>query len=379
MSRRSSLSNRLSRLKKDGMAPQGRNIDSLKQRHSGETILPGWIEIYPSVWKRSVLKKNILPSFFSDSLIFPGNTESQKLIFYDTETTGLSTGAGTIPFLIGLGRVSGDDFEIIQYFLADYPGESSMLESLKREFTENSYYISYNGKSYDSHLINTRFLLNRLDYRRREEVDLLYLSRRFWRNKLENCRLGTIESEVLGINRGFDIPGSEIPDVWFDYLKTGNTNKLELVFSHNLQDIYSLSILLITIERIISEQPDDFAYDKYGLARFLMLKRPEIAIKLLHDEFEQGNRKAGQFLSLYYKREENWDSAVKIWRKLNTRGYNYFAVEELAKYYEHKRKDTSKALAVVDQILKSPFSPGGEKKERLLYRRERLLRNRTKN
>jgi len=216
MSKRSSLSGRLSRLKKDGLSPHKNNADSPEKKSGSivRTFPPGWEEIYPSVWRRIELKENVLPSEFKNSLLVPENTNVENLIFYDTETTGLSTGAGTIPFLIGLGRVRGVNFEIVQYFLADYPGEPLLLEALKKDFPEDCFYVSYNGKSYDSHLINTRFLLNRITYSHREEIDLLYVCRRLWKKKLENCRLGTIEEQVLQIKRGPDIPGAEIPDVF---------------------------------------------------------------------------------------------------------------------------------------------------------------------
>ncbi len=376
MSKRGSLSGRLSRLKKDGFAPpiKGEMQKNKTVHNHPAVLLPGWEEIYPSVWRRAVLKENILPFEFEESVLFQQIRESKNLIFYDTETTGLSTGAGTIPFLIGFGRVRESSFEIVQYFLADYPGEAQMLEALKRDFAVDSTFVSYNGKSYDSHLINSRFLLNRITYAQREELDLLYVSRRLWKTRLENCRLGTIEEQVLGIKRGPDIPGAEIPDVWFDFLKTGNTDKLKLVFSHNLQDIYSLSLLLNTVDIIYRDCPDGFKYDKYSLGKLLLFHGREGGLILLKNEYECGSREAGQFLSLHYKRGEEWDLALSIWKRLNKNGYNLFAVEEMAKYYEHKSTDYKKALSLVDKMLKSPLAPAGEKRERLIYRRERLKR-----
>jgi uncharacterized protein YprB with RNaseH-like and TPR domain len=370
VSRKSSLSSRLSRLKKDGLTHSVQKIKTNLQKIE----LTGWEQIDTSVWRRSVFKDNILPRTFQDSLLLQKGTTAEELIFYDTETTGLSTGAGTIPFLIGFGRVKEEKFEIIQYFLADYPGETFMLESLKKEFPENSYYVSYNGKSYDSHLINSRYLLNGIDYKRGEEIDLLYLSRRLWKNKLENCKLGTIEEKILKIKRGPDIPGSEIPDVWFDFLKTGHLEKLKLVFSHNLQDIYTLSTLLVKINEITETLPENENYDIFNLGKLFLLRDLEKGIQLLNREITAGNREAAQFLSILYKRQENWDSAIAIWKNLNKNGFNLFATVELAKYYEHKIKAPGKALRIIDKLLKSPFSPSGEAEDKLQYRRKRLLR-----
>ncbi len=376
MSRKGSLAGRLARLKKEGLSPPvKRDTNCSKTVKTERVSLPsGWERIYPLVWKRSVRMGKILRDEFNNSLLLPDKTRAENLIFYDTETTGLSTGAGTIPFLIGLGWINGDSFEVIQYFLEDYPGEADMLTALKDDFTENGLCVSYNGKSYDSHLINTRFLMNRIKYKRGPEIDLLYLSRRLWRSKLENCRLGTIEKHILDIERGDDIPGNEIPDVWFDFLKTGDIEKLELVFSHNLQDIYSLSLLLEKIESIVEELPDLGDYDKLNLGRILLDSQKDKGLELIDREYQSGNREAGEYLSLYHKREGDWDNAMKIWKRLNKRGGNLFATIEMAKYYEHKLKDPLKALNTLDKLLKSPLSPTGDIKEDIIYRKKRLLR-----
>ena len=370
MKKGSSLSSRLKHLKKDGLT----HSDSKSESKTENVLLPGWVKINPLVWRRSVLKKNILRNEFHQSLLIPEGYTSKNLIFYDTETTGLSTGAGTIAFLIGLGRIQKDSFEVIQYFLADYPGEKAMLDYLKRDFPSDSLYVSYNGKSFDSHLITTRFLLNRIECKRGKEIDLLYLSRRLWKNKLENCRLGTIEEHILNITRGPDIPGSEIPDVWFDFLKSGNLDKLKLVFSHNLQDIYSLALLLEKMEDIIEYLPESDNYDVFNLGKTLLQSQKNKALGLISREYVSGNREAAQFLSLFYKREGEWDSAVIIWKKLNKKEYNLFAAVELAKYYEHKIQKPVKALHVIDTLIKGPLKPSADVLEKLLYRKKRLLR-----
>lgn len=374
MSKRGALSGRLSRLKKEGLSPaldRNRKVAE-KSTSFGLSSLSGWTEVSPHVWRRSVMLENPLLHEYRGSLMLPEDQKSSQIIFYDTETTGLSTGAGTIPFLIGLGKINKDRFEIIQYFLADYPGEPRMLQAIKEEFEENSLFVSYNGKSYDSHLINTRFLMNGIKSGHRDEVDLLYMSRRLWKSLLVNCRLGTIEEQILSVQRGPDIPGAEIPDVWFDFLKTGTTEKLELVFSHNLQDIHSLSLLLHVIETITKEYPEDISYDRYALGRMLLFYGRTEGIQLLENEFHAGKREAGQFLSLYWKREENWDNAIPLWEKMNKTGCHLFSVEELAKYYEHKLKDYDKAISVLDKMFKGPLPPAGDIKERLLHRKKRL-------
>lgn len=378
MSKRGSLSGRLSRLKKEGLShPAERTEKAAEKKQSfGLSSLQGWIEVFPQVWRRSVILENPLCDEYGKSLILPEKQKSSQIIFYDTETTGLSTGAGTIPFLIGLGKIHKEGFEVIQYFLADYPGEPQMLDAIKREFEEDSLFVSYNGKSYDSHLLNTRFLMNGIKADHRDEVDLLYMSRRLWKSLLVNCRLGTIEEQILNVQRGPDIPGAEIPDVWFEFLKTGATEKLELVFSHNLQDIHSLSLLLHVIETITSEHPQEILFDRFALGRMLLFYGRAEGIQMLENEFNSGHREAGQFLSLYWKREGQWDKAIPLWEKMNKTGCHLFSVEELAKYYEHRSKEYEKALTIVDKMMKGPLPPAGEIRERLLHRKKRLQEKR---
>jgi hypothetical protein len=268
----------------------------------------------------------------------------------------------------------GDKMEILQYFLSDYPGEQAMLEDLDRIFRKYRLFISYNGKTYDSHLLNTRFLMNGLHVESRRELDLLYISRRLWKNVLENCRLGTIEDAVLQIKRGPDIPGGEIPDVWFDFLKTGHTDKLTRVFSHNVQDIHSLAVLLDKIEMLIAGNDLETPCDSLALAKILLFHKRDEGLEILNREFEGGNRKAGEFLSLHYKRFGDWEKALKIWEKLNINGYNFFASIEMAKYYEHRIRDFTKALSYIDPLLKGPLPVPPLLKEELLHRKKRLWR-----
>ncbi len=379
VSKRRSLSGRLSLLKKEGLSKVANQTSSTK-RFDATTVepLPGWDIISPLVWRRTVKMDNPLKSLYNNPVLFPERVSAEELIFYDTETTGLSTGAGTIPFLIGLGKITDKSFYIIQYFLVDYPGETELLLALKKDFPENHFYISYNGKSYDSHLINSRYLMNRIECRRGLEIDLLYISRRLWKRKLDNCRLSTIEEEILNVIREGDIPGSEIPDVWFDFLKTGGKKQLELVFSHNLQDIYSLALLLEEINYITEEYPTDKNYDSYNLGKLFLQngndKEIKKGIKVLEREYLKGSYESGQYLSLYYKRSGNWEKALSIWEEMNVKGVNLFSVLEIAKYFEHKKKEPLKALVVLNRLLKSPYSPSGEIGEKLLYRKKRLLR-----
>ena len=182
------------------------------------------------------------------------------------ETTGLSGGAGNTAFLIGVGYQSEDVFTVIQIFLADYPGEAAMLERYEKIIEEDRPQISYNGRSFDSQVLKTRFLLNRMPPPFRPQVDLLYPARRLWGTLLPNVALGTLEKEVLGVFREDDLPGREAPDAWFSWLK-GNTDRIEGVFRHNAEDIVSLAKLAAKMEDWGNVEPEAFTAALGGSAR----------------------------------------------------------------------------------------------------------------
>ncbi|MDT8299641.1 MAG: ribonuclease H-like domain-containing protein, partial [Spirochaetaceae bacterium] len=174
----SHLSQRLARLRESGLAPKVR--DSASRNRS---IIPpesGWSPLADDVWERRVVMPAILPDKFEDPFVLSGLTRSEDLVFYDLETTGLSGGAGNIAFLIGIGRQSEGEFVVTQIFLADYPGEPAMLERYRDLSGSSSVQISYNGRSFDSQVLKTRFLLNRMPPVYSPQVDLLYPSRRMW-------------------------------------------------------------------------------------------------------------------------------------------------------------------------------------------------------
>ena len=164
-------------------------------------------------------EKNILCQWAGASNLADNNISS--FVFLDTETTGLSGGTGTIAFMIGAARVVGSQFRVEQFFLRNPAEEKAQLAALASFVEGASAIVSYNGKSFDLPIINTRYVLNRiknpfLDF---EHFDLLHIARRVWRRRLKQCNLGNIEKEILGFFRsGVDIPGYLVPEFYRDYL-----------------------------------------------------------------------------------------------------------------------------------------------------------------
>ena len=167
--------------------------------------------------------------------------------YFDTETTGLSTGAGTVVFLAGLGHLEGDRLVVRQLLLPDYPHEPALLRLVAAELASLSRVITYNGRGFDMPLLATRLTVHRL-FRELASLpelhdDLLPVARRLYRRPLGGARLADVEAGVLGVVRSSDCPGSEVPSRYFGYLRGGSPDLLTDVLDHNLQDIVSLALL----------------------------------------------------------------------------------------------------------------------------------------
>lgn len=174
--------------------------------------------------------------------------------YLDTETTGLSTGAGTVPFLAGLGVLAGSRLVVRQLVLPDYPDERALLRRLVSELETKERLVTYNGRGFDVPLLVSRltvhgFFAEQAALPARHD-DLLPVARRLWRRVLGGARLAEIEASVLGVRRIGDCPGSEAPLRYFAYLRDGSPQLLTAVLDHNLQDIVSLARLEAHVVRL---------------------------------------------------------------------------------------------------------------------------------
>jgi uncharacterized protein len=174
--------------------------------------------------------------------------------YFDTETTGLSTGAGTVVFLAGLGHVECSSLVVRQLLLPDYPHEAALLRLVAGELAALPRLVTYNGRGFDLPLLITRLTVHRL-FREMAALperhdDLLPVARRLYRRPLGGARLADVEAGVLGVVRSGDCPGSEVPSRYFGYLRGGSPDLLTDVLDHNLQDIVSLALLEAEIVRM---------------------------------------------------------------------------------------------------------------------------------
>ncbi|HEX7325946.1 MAG TPA: ribonuclease H-like domain-containing protein [Rhodanobacteraceae bacterium] len=173
--------------------------------------------------------------------------DAARVLFFDTETTGLAGGTGTRAFMLGAAAWEPRALRIRQLLLTRLSAETAMLAAFARWLQPDTVLVSYNGKSYDAPLLRTRYRLARLPDALGDlsHVDLLHPTRRRYRGRFENCRLVTIERHVCGVIRPDDLPGSEAPAAWRTYLRGGPAANLRRVLQHNQQDIASLALLLL--------------------------------------------------------------------------------------------------------------------------------------
>ncbi len=346
--------------------------DLRKQRESGDfeidKVVPGQVvgdndlgfylvqETFPldthqgAIALRSVLDvcgEHIALSASDDELC---EFDPRKALFIDTETSGLSGGTGTVAFLIGVGYFVDDGFRLDQCFMRDYDDEEPMLEYLAEVFKEKKAVVSYNGKSFDLPLLRTRFIQNRIPFRADSimHFDLLHAARRFWKRRLGACNLTNVERMILGIERHGDVPSYEIPQMWFDYIRTRDARRLDGVFYHHKMDILSLVALTAWLSRCLSS-PDgtgfEHAEDRLSMVRvFFLQKKYEHAIvqgeQLLEIE-EQGElrKECLEYIALAAKRLSDWQRMEGSYALLlQENPTNLLARLELAKHYEHRAR-----------------------------------------
>ncbi len=275
-----------------------------------------------------------------------------KLAFVDTETTGL--GAAACPFLIGVAYYEDNKLILEQLFMRDIDDEEAVLGYFTNKFSGYTV-VSFNGKSFDIPLIKSRCILNTIspDKFAEEQYDLLHLSRRIWKKRLESCRLNNIEEQILNFARGNDIDGSLIPELYKEYLKTGKPDDIIKIIEHNKHDIVTMSILLTRLLRIerdpvneLSNKLDLMHLGESYFNRKEYTKALECLDSVIHTRTDPITLyTAMKYISLIHKKNKNYTECVFYWNKMDKMGIDaIFPVTELAKYYEHTEKDNEKAL-----------------------------------
>lgn len=316
--------------------------------------------------------------------------ESGGIFFLDTETTGLSGGTGNFAFLVGIGYPVNSGFRVDQYLIRNPLEEPSMLLAVSNFVESMSCIATFNGKAFDVPLMNNRYVLNRLEkpFVNLSHLDLLHISRRIWKSRLESRALQDLEREILEIPRDEnEVPGWMIPEIYFEYQKTHDPSRLAGVMYHNRMDILSLAALTIYINQLLREiQESHFSInplDLFSIGRIyddsgFKDQAEKIYLECISsDALEYSKEKEAYFhLGMIYKNSQRWEDAISMF-SFSSNLKDYLSTIELAKIYEHHVEDLNRALFWVrmgkDLIEKSDL-PRYRKKQ--LLKEEEIRENR---
>jgi len=311
--------------------------------------------------------------------------------FLDTETSGLAGGTGTYAFLVGAGRFVQGQFLLQQFFMRDPAEEPAMLEGLARFLAPCKALVTFNGKAFDAPLLVTRYTMHRmpLPFKGYSHVDLLPLARRLWRDRLPSRALKYLEEHVLGMTRtSEEVPGYEIPWLYFDYLRSGDARPLAGVFYHNAMDVVAMAALLAHTSEMMADPYN--GHVQHGLDFIALGKLFEHLGQLdeaaqLYERGLQSDLTEADFgvavrrLSILQKRRGDLEQAIRLWERAAADGHVY-AFIEMAKYYEHRQRDVKAALkwtkSAHRQIKKldAPAYVRAHWREEIEHRMQRLKR-----
>jgi uncharacterized protein YprB with RNaseH-like and TPR domain len=319
-------------------------------------------------------------------------TVAEPLLFFDLETTGLSGGAGTVAFLVGCGYFDRGGFHTKQLFLSGYEAEHDLLVALGALVPGFGGLVTYNGRTFDIPLIETRYLFHRMasPFEGAAHLDMLHPARRLWRRRnsrfgerdarqgsrnadVESCSLGSLEEAVLGLQREGDVPGFEIPSRYFHYLRTGDGSGLAAVFEHNRLDLISLAAITSIAIGMVDEGPGSARSPNESLALGQIFERADrsevaavcyqTAAGLGESPWEPRAIEAGlraealRRLALLQRRQQRFADAADAWRQLSEiesdHAFRGEATRALAIHHEHRARDLTVAREYAEEALKS--------------------------
>src|SRR5579859_934089 len=292
---------------------------------------------------------------------------AERVLYLDTETTGLSGGTGTYAFLVGIGHFCDGGFRLRQYFQTDFGQEPALLRALADYLPAFDAVVTFNGKSFDLPLLETRFTINGLlrgkahgpNVRELPHLDLLHPARRIYRDRFGSCRLGELEQQVLGLTRVEDVPSWEIPALYFRYVRTRRFRAVQPVFDHNALDVLSLVTLQAHLCDLFGGDGARCAEDRLALGRACEadgLAAEAIANYRAALEIGLGpalRHDCERRLSLLLRKLGRWEEAVELWQAVIARPRNQqlYAYVELAKFHERAARDFCGAIECTRQAL----------------------------
>lgn len=322
-----------------------------------------------------------------------------RTVFIDLETTGLSGGAGTLAFLVGCGYFDLGAFQVRQFLLTSFARERALLSAVAEFLGDAELIVSYNGKTFDLPVMETRWSFHRLaaPLDGLPHFDMLHPARRLWSGRTGadegGCRLSTLERVLFGVRRVGDVPGLEIPSRFFRFLRTGDPRPLEPVLEHNRLDLVSLAAVTARAVRLAHDGADACRDCAEALALGRVYERAgefERALACYRRAASSASAdvsgEAWYRLGLRHRRDRRFADAAACWhaildltaaahrrRNAPMRALRQFAAEALAVHHEHRARDLSAARELACFALEEAEGPG-KRQDGLKHRLARLDR-----
>jgi uncharacterized protein len=322
-----------------------------------------------------------------------------SLLFLDLETTGLFGGAGTQAFLIGCAAIEGTSIRVRQFLMPGFEHERALLGELQRWSASHGALCTFNGRTFDVPLVETRFMFHRVPCPLDgvPHLDMLHPARRMWRQRPlatgtpdpddSSCSLSVLEKQIAGVHRVGDVPGYEIPSRFFKFVRTGDARPLEAVLEHNRLDLISLAAVLARAVVLLARGPSaaTTAQEAYGLARVYeragayenaeasLLRTIEFAKRVGAEPEVHGE--ALRRLAWLRRRDRRPHEAAEAWNELAmlprcAASLRREAKEALAIHHEHRLKDLRAARQHALDLLRD----GVANPARVQHRLDRLER-----
>jgi len=329
-----------------------------------------------------------------------------RLCFFDLETTGLAGGAGTQAFLVGCAIFEDGGLRTRQYLLPGFEHERALLRLVAEWMTSHGTLVSYNGRTFDVPLIETRYLLHRLAYplSAMPHLDMLHPARRLWKQRPmvagpalddDSCKLSVLERHLAGYHRIGDVGGFEIPSRYFRFVRDGNAHPLEAVLEHNRLDLISLALVTARALTLIRQGPAAATHPRESLGLGRLYERSGAA-----DEAEACFARAASLasrvgrepdvhadalrrLALCRRRAGRNAEAAAAWQELvRVPGCPSMlrreAREALAIHHEHRSRDLHAARSyVLDALAENAAATWRDRAQHRLRRIDHKLSRRT--
>jgi hypothetical protein len=318
--------------------------------------------------------------------LLAGTSCTGRMLFVDLETTGLAGGAGTYAFLVGCGWFESGSFRVRQFFLASFDAERALLEAVAEAVDTAGTVVTFNGKSFDLPLLDTRFVMHRLEtpFGGLPHVDMVHPARRLW--KTEDGRLSTLEHTQCRHRREGDVPGFEIPSRYFRYVRSGDARALEAVMEHNRLDLLALALLTARASQLLEDGPAAARtarealgigrlYERAGLLPEAFVSFDRAATMMGSDPLTRAE--ALRAYAVLSRRQRRFREAADAWRQLIAVPHcpeNLFreATTALAVHHEHRLRDPRSARTFALESMKTEYSVS--RRQALEYRLARLDR-----